>query len=239
MVNNCLIINLDERIDLWNNLEFFRDKWIEINKNVTRLKGVNYKNQMGVINNFIKKNKLNLNGNGFRKTKESLLGELGCFESHYNCWKYVVDNNLDSCLILEDGIEILRDDFDSISIHDELDILFINEEMKMDLNKNFIGYGTQGYIVTKKGAKKLIDKCYTLSAPIDLQMRHLCTTKELNGDVLSRPYVKRNNNRISSIEGTVVNNTEVNLNDKQSPHSIIQRILMNLLEKNINLDEYI
>jgi hypothetical protein len=33
MVNNCLIINLDSRKDLWNNLETFRNKWKSEKKN--------------------------------------------------------------------------------------------------------------------------------------------------------------------------------------------------------------
>jgi len=55
---------------------------------------------------------------------------------HYNSWKYIVDNNLDNCVILEDGIEFLRNDFENIKINDELDILFINEEMKVQTNDN-------------------------------------------------------------------------------------------------------
>jgi hypothetical protein len=34
-------------------------------------------------------------------------------------------------------------------------------------------------------------------------------------------------------------NEETNLNTKQNPNTIIQRILTNLLNKNVNLDEYL
>ena len=97
-----------------------------------------------VLNDFIITNRINLNATGLRNTKSEVLGELGCFMGHYTCWKYVVDNNLKNCLILEDGINIIRDDFQNMSIDNELDILFVNEEMNQrDSNNHFLGYGLQ------------------------------------------------------------------------------------------------
>lgn len=237
MVQHCLIINLDNRTDLWKNLESFRTEWITQGKIVERISGVDYRNKTNVINEFIQLNRLNLNGTGFRHKKDAFLGELGCFMGHYNCWKYIVDQKLDSCLILEDGIQILQHNFTNLTINNELDILFTNEEMKQH-NNNLIGYGLQGYIVTQKGAELLLQHCYTLSAPIDLQIRHLCNIKELKWSVLSNPYVKRDHNRVSSIEGIQLNDQQ-NLNDKQNTSNIIQRLILNLLQHNVNLDDYI
>ena len=237
-VNNCVILNLDSRTDLWDSLENFRDLWKNQNKIVERIPGVDYRKQTHTINNLLKSNILNLNGSGFRHTKDALLGEFGCFMGHYNCWKYIVNNKIDCCLILEDGITILRDDLHKISINKTLDILFINEEMKMDGYKKLIGYGTQGYIVTQKGAQKLMQKCYVLSMPIDLQIRNLCNTNEFIYSVINKPYLKRDNNRTSSIDFIKLN-VQTNLNDKQNQYSIIQRLFYNLLEKNVNLDEFI
>ena len=39
MITNCLIINLDTRKDLWDNLENFRTTWIKENKKVQRIPG--------------------------------------------------------------------------------------------------------------------------------------------------------------------------------------------------------
>ena len=237
MVQHCLIINLDNRTDLWKNLEHFRTEWITQGKIVERISGVDYRNKKNVINEFIQLNRLNLNGTGFRHKKDAFLGELGCFMGHYNCWKYIVDKKLDSCLILEDGIQILQHNFTNLTINNKLDILFTNEEMKQH-NNNLIGYGLQGYIVTQKGAQLLLQHCHTLSAPIDLQIRHLCNIKELKWSVLSNPYVKRDHNRVSSIEGIQLNDQQ-NLNDKQNTSNIIQRLILNLLQHNVNLDDYI
>jgi GR25 family glycosyltransferase involved in LPS biosynthesis len=237
-VNNCLILNLDSRPDLWENTRLFREKWKKMEKNVYRISGVDYRNKPNVLNELLVSNRIDLNGTGFRNDKTSVLGEFGCFMGHFNCWKYVVDNDLNSSLILEDGITFLREDYENIKINKNIDILFINEEQNnRNMDGNFLGYGTQGYIVTKKGAEKLIKHCFTLAAPIDLQIRHLCNTKIFKADTLMNPYVKRDNNRNSSIAGVQTNQTD--LNSKQNTMSIVQRIFINLLQKNVNLDDYL
>ena len=45
MVQHCLIINLDNRTDLWKNLEHFRTEWITQGKIVERISGVDYRNK--------------------------------------------------------------------------------------------------------------------------------------------------------------------------------------------------
>ena len=238
MINNCLIINMDQQTDLWDNLASFRDNWTKDGRTCHRMSGTSYANKQHVLNEYIKTNRINLNGKGFRDDKRSFIGELGCFDSHYRCWKYVVDNKLESCLILEDGISILRNDFKNMSINEHIDFLYVNEEMKMNDKKEYIGYGTQGYIVSLNGAKLLLQLCGTLTNPIDLQIRHLCTTQQIKASVLKKPFVKRNHDRASSIAGVIMND-QLDLNSKQNQFAIVQRIIMRLLEKNINLDEYV
>ena len=241
-VKNCVIINLDTRPDLWKSTEQFRNKWTSYGKIVERIPGVSFKNKTHVDNDFIKSSRIKLDGRWFRQNKEELLGEFGCYMGHYNCWKYVADKKLDSCLILEDGIIFLQQNFENLSIDKNLDMLYINEEMTIDSNNNnkiFTGYGLQGYIVTQKGANKLLEKCESLFYPIDTQIRTLCNTKDVKGDVINIPFVKRNNNRISSIDGKQTDNTISDLNNKQNENTVIYRLLYNLLEKNVNLDDYI
>jgi len=241
-VKNCVIINLDTRPDLWKSTEQFRNKWTSYGKIVERIPGVSFKNKTHVVNDFIKSSRIKLDGRWFRQNKEELLGEFGCYMGHYNCWKYVADKKLDSCLILEDGIIFLQQNFENLFIDKNLDMLYINEEMTIDSNNNnkiFTGYGLQGYIVTQKGAKKLLEKCESLFYPIDTQIRTLCNTKDVKGDVIKMPWVKRNNNRISSIDGKQTDNTISDLNNKQNENTVIYRLLYNLLEKNVNLDDYI
>ena len=234
-VDNCLILNLDDRTDLWDGLSDFRNQWEKKGKKWHRIPGIDYRNKSNVLNEMITNNRINLNGSGFRQTKQAFLGELGCFIGHYNCWKYVAENKLGTCLILEDGIEILRSDFENLTVRG--DILYVNEEMQMAGAKQFIGYGTQGYVVTQKGAEFLLKNCHTLSVPIDLQIRHLCNTADIAANVIDKPFVRRNNSRTSSIG---INVDDVNdLNKKQNQNSIIQRILTNLMQLNLNLDDFV
>jgi len=235
-VDSCIIINLDERIDLWENLTQFREIWTNLGKQFTRIPGINYKNNVNVLNEFISKNRLSLNGTGFRIKKDSMLGELGCYMAHYNAWKYVMGNKLECCLILEDGIELLRTDFANLEIENNADILFVNEEMRQNDDKHFVGYGLQGYVITYKGAVKLLDKCYTLINPIDLQVRNICNEKIMNGITIVNPFVKRKSDRLSSIGDDDLTD---DLNSKQNFNCIIHRILTNLISQNVNLDDYI
>uniref|UniRef100_A0A6C0IK68 Glycosyl transferase family 25 domain-containing protein n=1 Tax=viral metagenome TaxID=1070528 RepID=A0A6C0IK68_9ZZZZ len=238
-IKTSIIINLDNRNELLPSFEKFKNQWRQHGKTIQILNGIDYRNKTHVINYFLKSNRLNLNGYGFRHKKEALIGEIGYYMSHYNCWKYIVDNKFDCCLILEHGVNLLRTDFDNLLIDNNLDILFINEENKIDSKKNIIGGGLQGYVITQKGAQNLIEKCFVLSLPIDLQIKNLCNTKEIQGDVINIPFVKRNDNLFSIIDGIQLsNNININ-NDKQNQNTILQRMFYNLLEKNVNLDEYI
>jgi GR25 family glycosyltransferase involved in LPS biosynthesis len=185
-------------------------------------------------------NRINLNASGFRKNKNHVLNEFGCYLAHYKCWEYVLNNNIESCLILEDGIKLLRNDYENLSINSKLDILFVNKEMEKYNENVFIGYGLQGYIITLNGAKKLIDKCHILNLPIDLQLRNYCNNKILNGDILNNSFIERDNNRVSSISNNNDNTDTDDLNEKQNiNHNLIQRIIINLINKNINLDDLI
>jgi hypothetical protein len=99
-----------------------------------------------------------------------------------------------------------------------------------------------------------MEKCSVLSLPIHLQIRNLCNSKDIQGDVIDIPFVKRNNNFFSIIDGIQlgnnlnINNSNINdsnindskINDnKQNKNTILQRLFYNLLEKNVNLDDYI
>ena len=82
MVDNCLILNLDERVDLWDGLVDFRNQWEKTGKKCHRIPGIDYRNKSNVLNEMILNNRINLNGSGFRQTKQAFLGELGCFMGH-------------------------------------------------------------------------------------------------------------------------------------------------------------
>lgn len=237
MVSHCIILNLDSRKDLWDNLFSFRNLWESQGKHCIRVPGISYKHKSKIVNELILENKINLNGSGFRKKKEAFIGEMGCFAGHYDCWKYIIENKLENCLILEDGIEFLTKDFSNLKIPSNIDLMFVNSEMKM-INSMFVGFGLQGYIVSQNGARILRDNCRIISAPVDLQVRELCNNRIIKASVFTNTIVKRNNNRVSSIEGMQVDD-EGRENEKQDMMSVINRLLTNFIKNNVNLDDYL
>ena len=124
-----------------------------------------------------------------------------------------------------------------------LDILFVNAEMGLHPIYPVFGYGTQGYVVTYEGAKKLLKECAVLRMPIDLQLLNLCNNHIIKATAMTAPYVIRDDNRLSSIDGTKLREArdrldkQTMLREKQNPDSLLQRIVTNLLKTNVNLDE--
>jgi len=245
MVNNCLILNLDERKDLWEKHEGFRRAWTNLGKKCNRLAGINYQTEKNVLNKFIANGRLDLQGTGFRNSKKSLIGELGCYMAHYNAWKHIVDKKLESCLIMEDGVIVINWELEKLIMPKSLDILFVNSEMVPHNEYQVFGYGTQGYVVTYEGAKKLMQECKVLYGPIDIQILHVCKIRKLRASALTTPYITRNNDRLSSIDNTRLQKTDSDLElqtlhrGKQNTDTIVTRIMTNLIRNNVNLDDYI
>lgn len=245
-IENILIINLDERKDLLKKIKyifnFIEEKYKDIK--IERIQGVNLiddiKKDKLLFNEYLKNNIIGINASGLRNNKEALIGEIGCYMGHKRCWEKIIKENLENILILEDGIIFDEDIFnDNINKYNKnYDIIFVNKEMKRNGNMLY-GYGLQGYILSKNGAKKLLNLCRTMTIPIDLQIRNLCNEKKIICEIYDRPLVERNNKRMSSISKDIINNNEIDLNEKQNLDPIIIRIFKNLLLKNIPLYDYL
>lgn len=122
--------------------------------------------------------------------RELVPGEIGCILSHQNIYKKVINNKLEYALILEDDVDISDDihiAFDNVkNLPIDWDIFFIgyhgklNEDLQIEgkhiyqINSKYSvsklsqkPYGTYGYIVSYKGAKKLLSKSNTFELPMD------------------------------------------------------------------------
>lgn len=113
------------------------------------------------------------------KKRTITIGEIGCALSHYNVWKYIVENKIEKILILEDDV-IFYDNFNKmyelvLNIDLSYDIFFLarnplNKYIELKIgNENIINdyivepktsYNTHSYILTYKGAKKLLNTNY-------------------------------------------------------------------------------
>lgn len=128
--------------------------------------------------------------------RELLLGEIGCALSHKKIYQKIVDENIPYAVILEDDA-IVKSDFKRVvslviekNISYDVVLLghnrgFKNEEVidsvdslwwRYLLNKNYRlgmlvkgGLGTYGYMISQKGAKRILEflECNSLYLPID------------------------------------------------------------------------
>jgi GR25 family glycosyltransferase involved in LPS biosynthesis len=111
-------------------------------------------------------------------------GQVGCFMSHLNAWKYIVDNHLDNALILEDDVNLSLEQFitdiwdhkrrileNAVEKHHyKWDILFLgrNERVaaiKKRLNEHLVipgmTWGLFCYAVQYSAANYLVKLCST------------------------------------------------------------------------------
>lgn len=114
--------------------------------------------------------------------------EIGCFLSHYRCLRdfSVGDSAYDYMLVLEDDVWIDRSfDFNRLPlILGWLDIHFLLLYSRQIGEARFLGkighrllyrfvnmpFGNQAYIVSKAGAKKIVDAIRRIDRPIDKEM---------------------------------------------------------------------
>lgn len=95
-------------------------------------------------------------------------GQKGCAQSHFEIWEHIIKNDIEYALIIEDDACFDNLFFEKIGqffnqIHDdEWDALFLNtSEHNIILNKWEIAnnqYFTGGYIISKRGCIKLVNK---------------------------------------------------------------------------------
>jgi collagen beta-1,O-galactosyltransferase len=112
------------------------------------------------------------------------VGEIGCYLSHTNIWKEIVDKNYTNCIIFEDDV-IPNKNYDEIikyidNVPEDYDIAYLGWWSRKDVNnKNKNSYwlytedkeksnilGLYSYIISNEGAKKLLSKAF----PIDVQL---------------------------------------------------------------------
>lgn len=102
------------------------------------------------------------------------VGIIGCTLSHYFVWKYIVENNIEKLLIIEDDC-IFLDNFDNVLKHIlefdlQYDMFYLNRFSlneiynlgdEVEINDKIIipkySYNASSYILTYNGAKKLLD----------------------------------------------------------------------------------
>jgi collagen beta-1,O-galactosyltransferase len=113
------------------------------------------------------------------------VGEIGCYLSHTNIWKEIVNNNYNNCIIFEDDVipDKIYDDIIKYieDVPDDFDIAYLGWWTRKNLNNinknsNWLYsvnnsdkpnvLGLYAYIISNNGAQKLLSKAF----PIDVQL---------------------------------------------------------------------
>jgi GR25 family glycosyltransferase involved in LPS biosynthesis len=109
------------------------------------------------------------------------IGGIGCALSHKKCYEYIVNNNIQKCLILEDDIRVDDKFVEKINslekiVPKDFDMFFLGfhgaHALKQVSYDYFIPtriYGLFGYIVTYEGAKKLLN-IFPITEQIDSEI---------------------------------------------------------------------
>lgn len=113
-------------------------------------------------------------------------GEIGCFLSHWNLWEQLVLTQTSCAIVLEDDC-ILSDDFAAVvaeilAVEWKWDIVLLSARKRYAIDKMLCKIGDNGrrlvrfkrrvgttgaYLIHLHAARRLVDYCYEIRAPID------------------------------------------------------------------------
>jgi len=135
------------------------------------------------------------------------LGQLGCFLSHFQLWKYIIEQKLDLAIILEDDVKIYKN-FNRIidTIHENLPVKFDYVHLFIHPDKQNIEYlegkegdiipaednfGTVAYLISQRGAKRLIKltEMLKIQAPVDRQINFCIQHNFLKAFMVKKPFL--------------------------------------------------
>ncbi len=194
--DKIIYINLDRRLD--RNLNVIEQlKKVGLNEMAERFSAIDGKKLD--LNN-MDTNIITQEGIEYAKKSDIIythltLGAIGCAMSHKAIYQKILDENINSCLILEDDITLDDRFIEQIKILEnelkvnDYDLFFLGYHpgSTYDDNQKFkTVYGLFGYIVTKSGAKKLLD-LFPITYQIDTEISRNTNKINIFGvDVLNK-----------------------------------------------------
>lgn len=115
-------------------------------------------------------------------------GEIGCYASHYALWKQLLGDEADQYVVLEDDVivdwkfmeRLLEVDFHRSGI-DYLRLHCLTPQGIRRVRDHYLGnrnlvelrgraHGTQGYVVTREGAQRFVERFSRIVRPVDSQL---------------------------------------------------------------------
>ena len=155
-------------------------------------------------NEILKDNNIFLTDTFYEKCNE---GQLGCFLSHFQLWKYIIKSNLDMAIILEDDVKIYNN-FNKIidTVYENLPVKFDYVHLFIHPDKQNIQYlegkdgdiipaednfGTVAYIISLRGAKRLVKltELLKIQAPVDRQINFYIEHNFIKAFMIKKPFL--------------------------------------------------
>ena len=155
-------------------------------------------------NEILKENNIFLTDTFYDKCSE---GQLGCFLSHFQLWKYIIKSNIDIAIVLEDDVKIYNN-FNKIidTIYENLPVKFDYVHLFIHPDKQNIQYlegkdgdiipaednfGTVAYMISLRGAKRLVKltELLKIQAPVDRQINFCIQHNFIKAFMIKKPFL--------------------------------------------------
>jgi GR25 family glycosyltransferase involved in LPS biosynthesis len=155
-------------------------------------------------NEILKENNIFLTDTFYDKCSE---GQLGCFLSHFQLWKYIIKSNIDLAIVLEDDVKIYN------NFNKNIDTIYENLPVKFDYVHLFIhpdkqniqylegkdgdiipaedNFGTVAYMISLRGAKRLVKltELLKIQAPVDRQINFCIQHNFIKAFMIKKPFL--------------------------------------------------
>ena len=139
-----------------------------------------------------------------------LLPEIGCYVSHFKCWEWLANSEYNQVIILEDDTiadwrAIAQLSLINLSSY-KIDLLRLFATHPIECNIVMYRFlapnchlvrttgwclGTQGYMLTKAGARRLVEKYYHIRIPVDFVLMRYWEHRLGNYSLFPFPIIER------------------------------------------------
>ncbi len=182
--DNVYMINLERRSDRRSNMEAILK---ELNVDYEWVKAVDGKATLS--DSYVRQNNIKMMEDFSEPYhgRPLKLGEIGCFLSHYNVWRDVLDKGFNEVIVFEDDIRFepyfkhklaaVKNELAAINL--DWDLIFLGRKILHNVVEEWVEnstmlvhvnytYWTLGYMLSRSGAQKLIDaKPLDKMVPVD------------------------------------------------------------------------
>ena len=231
-IDKIFIINLKSRDDRLKNMRLLIDT-LNIDKNKIEIFEAVVGKELNEINDILSISSLDTLYNKSTNHKDiRSKGAIGCYLSHYKIWEKIINENLNNVIIFEDDlvsdveikefeeyINSLPQDYD-VALLSWFSLWFdlLNNPKKNTIINNYWNkynsinvFACQSYLVSKKGAEKLVKNAFPICYQVDAYINILNDVDTEFVRYIAKESLFRQNNSGTDIQ---INCTECDITEK-------------------------